>query len=246
MRYHSQDFLFSLRFSVEKTIFIALVGFLGSACLAKPSMHVRKLGSSSRFSDIAPNSMKAENVPTAYYVDGRIVEEKAQTSEGSPEARFRTAFKTSQAYQFSISVADEQDLEREWTLNVVTILKHKSNSGGYGYTKTASFKLKFHRTGANEGALRMIYLTPQRFGAPTDPEPQWIINGIATELLDGNGKVMRSWSNASFGMKFAEGLASFFRNRPRTMHSAPIQSGSFGLVALANENVAIEGIVGKD
>lgn len=228
-----------------KTTLTALVILSCGICLAKPSMHVRKLGSATKYAESAGASTVTGTVPATYYIDGKIVEEKSEETLAGTMTTFKASFKTSQAYQFSISIAEEKDLEQEWTLNVITILKHKSNSGGYAYTKTASFKLKFYHTGANEGSLRLVYMTPQYFGEPTDPTRPWVINGIAAELLDSDGKVMRAWSNASFGMKFASGLAPFFKNLPRTMHATPIPSGVFGLIALKNENVTIESLGDK-
>ena len=194
-----------------------------SLAMAKPTMHAKQLSSSAKYTE------KELYNTIIYHADGRT--EQFETAEVIGRIK---EFNSSQKYQISISVANDEDLKEDWYLNIITIVRSRAKNG-YGYSDKTSFKLNFSRSGANEGSLKLTYITPQ-----LNPADGWVVNGVAIELLDKDNNVMRTWSNSSFNLKFASGIDAFVKNLPRTVKPTPIQVREIGVIGKKSEFVTVE------
>ena len=140
--------------------------------------------------------------------------------------------KSKQTFRITISANSASDTNKWFTLNVMTITKNKDNRLGYGYSPTQSIKCLFTRSGAMDGSLKLIYVTPA-FGSVRDSSGNvistgWHINGIACELLDEQGKVISTWGNSTYSPRTRAGIAAFIANPPKTLKTKSMPGESNG------------------
>ena len=102
---------------------------------------------------------------------------------------------------------------------------------GYGYAEPQSIRCMFLRSGAMDGSLKLIYVTPS-FNSVRDTQGNvshgWGINGVACELLDENGKVISTWTNSTYGSRFKAGLEAFIAHPPLSLKQRTMQGDSDG------------------
>ena len=163
---------------------LAALAFIASRAFAKPLLNVMKISSSSE-TVLLPRSPSV-TTNSFGYVYTTIDSDEEVTVENAPS--WLKDVKSKQTFRITISANSAGDTNKWFTLNVMTITKNKDNRLGYGYSPTQSIKCLFTRSGAMDGSLKLIYVTPA-FGSVRDSSGNvistgWHINGIACELLD--------------------------------------------------------------
>lgn len=207
-----------------------------SSALALPTMNVKKLKSTAKYTGLARGS-----ITTSEFIGGICVGQSVDDSGWLKEVM------SAQVFEISIS-AKEVDIGKKLTLNILTIVKSRRSRGGYGYSKQSSFNIVFSRTGAMDGSLKLVFITPQfagerdKSGFGEDMSDGWVVNGIAVELVNAeDGKILRTWSNSSLANKFSGGFSKFFSNLPHSINSDAIYAEKeAGYVANVSKYITIE------
>ena len=195
--------------------------------LAKPVLHVLKISSSGDDAAFANTQVITTN---AYgYIEW--VDEKELKKNAPPKPSWLKELKTKQTFRITLSANAAGDTNKWFTLNIMTITKNKENRMGYGYAEPQSIRCMFLRSGAMDGSLKLIYVTPS-FNSVRDKlgnvSHGWGINGVACELLDENGKVISTWTNSTYGPRFKAGLAAFIAHPPLSLKQRTMQGDSDG------------------
>ena len=209
-----------------KACILVVIAFLATGTFAKPVLNVLKISSSSE-TVLIP---KTPSVTTNSYGYAVVGEEEEVTAENAPS--WLKEVKSKQTFRITISANSAGDTNKWFTLNVMTITKNKDNRLGYGYSPTQSIKCLFTRSGAMDGSLKLIYVTPA-FGSVRDSSGSvistgWYINGIACELLDEQGKVISTWGNSTYSPRTRGGIAAFLANPPKTLKTTSMPGESNG------------------
>ena len=146
-----------------KACLLAAVAFLATGTFAKPLLNVLKISSSAE-TTLLP---KGPSVTTNSFghVYTAIDSDEELTVENAPS--WLKEVKSKQTFRITISANSASDTNKWFTLNVMTITKNKDNRLGYGYSPTQSIKCLFTRSGAMDGSLKLIYVTPA-FGSVRD------------------------------------------------------------------------------
>lgn len=219
---------------------LAFAAFLASGTFAKPVLHVMKMSSSGDDSAFANTQVVTTN--SYGYIEELDVEELKKNAPPKPSWLKET--KSKQTFKITLSANNAGDTNKWFTLNIMTITKNKANRMGYGYAEPQSVRCKFLRSGAMDGALKLIYVTPS-FNSVRDKlgnvSTGWGINGVGCELLDEDGKVISTWSNSTYGQRFNSGLAAFIANPPRTLkHRTMIGDSDGGFLKYTSKYVIVE------
>ncbi len=228
---------------MDKIRFCILVfaASLSIGTFAKPVLHVMKLSSSATSSGFPDTQVV---VITNSYGYAEVVDEEEQKKNAPPTPSWLKEMKSKQTFRITLSANNAGDTNKWFTLNIMTITKNKENRMGYGYAEPQSIRCKFLRSGAMDGALKLIYVTPSFNSVRNtygDVSFGWGINGIACELLDENGKVISTWSNSTYGQRFKAGLATFIANPPRTLkHRTMIGDSDGGFLKYTSKYVIVE------
>ena len=206
---------------------LAFAASLTLGTLAKPVLHVLKISSSGDDAAFANTQVITTN---AYgYIEW--VDEKELKKNAPPKPSWLKELKTKQTFRITLSANTSDDTNKWFTLNVMTITKNKENRMGYGYAEPQSIRCMFLRSGAMDGSLKLIYVTPS-FNSVRDTQGNvshgWGINGVACELLDENGKVISTWTNSTYGPRFKAGLAAFIAHPPLSLKQRTMQGDSDG------------------
>ena len=207
---------------------LAALAFIASRAFAKPLLNVMKISSSSE-TVLLPRSPSV-TTNSFGYVYTTIDSDEEVTVENAPS--WLKDVKSKQTFRITISANSAGDTNKWFTLNVLTITKNKDNRLGYGYSPTQSIKCLFTRSGAMDGSLKLIYVTPA-FGSVRDSSGNvistgWHINGIACELLDEKGKVISTWGNSTYSQRTRSGITAFLANPPRTLKTKSMPGESNG------------------
>lgn len=211
-----------------KACLLAAVTFLAAGAFAKPVLNVLKISSSGETALIQKGpSVTTNSFGHVYSVVGS---DEELTVENAPS--WLKEVKSKQTFRITISANSAGDTNKWFTLNVMTITKNKDNRLGYGYSPTQSIKCLFTRSGAMDGSLKLIYVTPA-FNSVHDSAGKiistgWYINGIACELLDENGKVISTWGNSTYSPRTRDGISTFLANPPKTLKSKSMPGESNG------------------
>ena len=205
---------------------LAALAFMVTGAFAKPLLNVLKISSSSE-TVLLPRSPSVTTNSYGYAVVG---EEEDVTVENAPS--WLKDVKSKQTFRITISANAAGDTNKWFTLNVMTITKNKDNRLGYGHSPTQSIKCLFTRSGAMDGSLKLIYVTPA-FGSVRDSSGSvistgWYINGIACELLDEKGRVISTWGNSTYSPRTRGGIAAFLANPPKTLKTKSMPGESNG------------------
>ena len=207
---------------------LAALAFLATSAFAKPVLNVLKISSSSE-TVLLPSrpSVTTNSYGHVYTVVGS---DEELTVENAPS--WLKEVKSKQTFRITISANTAGDTNKWFTLNVLTITKNKDNRLGYGYSPTQSIKCLFTRSGAMDGSLKLIYVTPA-FGSVRDSSGNiistgWHINGIACELLDEKGKVISTWGNSTYSQRTRDGITAFLANPPKTLKTKSMPGESNG------------------
>ena len=209
-----------------KICVLAILAFLSTGTFAKPVLNVLKISSSTE-TVLLP---KTPSVTTNSYGYAVVGEEEELTVENAPS--WLKDVKSKQTFRITISANSSSDTNKWFTLNVMTITKNKNTRLGYGYSPTQSIKCLFTRSGAMDGSLKLIYVTPA-FSSVRDSSGNvistgWHINGIACELLDEKGKVISTWGNSTYSQRTQSGISAFLANPPKTLKSRSMPGDSDG------------------
>lgn len=211
----------------SRVCILAVAASLSLGTFAKPVLHVLKISSSGDDAAFANTQVITTN---AYgYIEW--VDEKELKKNAPPKPSWLKELKTKQTFRITLSANTSDDTNKWFTLNVMTITKNKENRKGYGYAEPQSIRCMFLRSGAMDGALKLVYVTPS-FNSVRDKlgnvSTGWGINGVACELLDDTGKVISTWTNSTYGPRFKAGLAAFIANPPQTLKQRTMQGDSDG------------------
>ncbi len=211
-----------------KACLLAVVAFLAAGTFAKPVLNVLKISSSGETALIQKGPTVTTN--SFGYVYSVVGSDEELTVENAPS--WLKEVKSKQTFRITISANSAGDTNKWFTLNVMTITKNKDNRLGYGYSPTQSIKCLFTRSGAMDGSLKLIYVTPA-FNSVRDSAGKiissgWHINGIACELLDEQGKVISTWGNSTYSPRTRGGIAAFLANPPRTLKTKSMPGESNG------------------
>ena len=206
---------------------LAFAASLALGTFAKPVLHVLKMSSSGDDSAFAHTQVVTTN---AYgYIEW--VDEAELKKNAPPKPSWLKELKTKQTFRITLSANTSDDTNKWFTLNVMTITKNKENRMGYGYAEPQSIRCMFLRSGAMDGSLKLIYVTPS-FNSVRDKlgnvSTGWGINGVACELLDESGNVISTWTNSTYGPRFKTGIATFIANPPQTLKQRTMQGDSDG------------------
>ena len=135
---------------------LAFAASLALGTLAKPVLHVLKISSSGDDAAFANTQVITTN---AYgYIEW--VDEKELKKNAPPKPSWLKELKTKQTFRITLSANTSDDTNKWFTLNVMTITKNKENRKGYGYAEPQSIRCMFLRSGAMDGALKLVYVTP--------------------------------------------------------------------------------------
>ena len=164
-----------------KACILTVVAFLATGTFAKPLLNVLKISSSAE-TTLLPNRPSV-TTNSFGHVYTAVDSDEELTVENAPS--WLKEVKSKQTFRITISANSAGDTNKWFTLNVMTITKNKDNRLGYGYSPTQSIKCLFTRSGAMDGSLKLIYVTPA-FGSVRDSSGNvistgWHINGIACE-----------------------------------------------------------------
>ncbi len=206
---------------------LAFAASLALGTFAKPVLHVLKMSSSGDDSAFAHTQVVTTN---AYgYIEW--VDEAELKKNAPPKPSWLKEIKSKQTFRITLSANAASDTNKWFTLNIMTITKNKENRMGYGYAEPQSIRCMFLRSGAMDGSLKLIYVTPS-FNSVRDTQGNvshgWGINGVACELLDENGKVISTWTNSTYGSRFKAGLAAFIAHPPLSLKQRTMQGDSDG------------------
>ena len=206
---------------------LAFAASLALGTFAKPVLHVLKMSSSGDDAAFANTQVITTN---AYgYIEW--VDEKELKKNAPPKPSWLKEIKSKQTFRITLSANAASDTNKWFTLNIMTITKNKENRMGYGYAEPQSIRCMFLRSGAMDGSLKLIYVTPS-FNSVRDTQGNvshgWGINGVACELLDENGKVISTWTNSTYGSRFKAGLAAFIAHPPLSLKQRTMQGDSDG------------------
>ena len=206
---------------------LAVAASLALGTFAKPVLHVLKMSASGDDSSFANTQV----VTTNSYGYAEVVDEEELKKSAPPKPAWLKETKSKQTFRITLSANAAGDTNKWFTLNIMTITKNKENRMGYGYAEPQSIRCMFLRSGAMDGSLRLIYVTPS-FNSVRDKlgnvSHGWGINGVACELLDENGKVISTWTNSTYGPRFKAGLAAFIAHPPLSLKQRTIQGDSDG------------------
>ena len=225
----------------RKAFLLTVMAFLATGTFAKPLLNVLKISSSAETSILPKGpSVTTNSFGYAYSVVGS---DEELTVENAPS--WLKEVKSKQTFRITISANASSDTNKWFTLNVMTITKNKDNRLGYGYSPTQSIKCLFTRSGAMDGSLKLIYVTPA-FGSVRDSSGRvlstgWHINGIACELLDDKGKVISTWGNSTYSPRTRGGITAFLADPPKTLKtkSMPGESNG-GFLKFKSEYVVVQ------
>ena len=211
----------------SRVCILAVAASLSLGTFAKPVLHVLKMSSSSERTSFADTQV----VTTNAYGYAEVVDEEELKKNTPTVPGWIKETKSKQTFRITLSANTAGDTNKWFTLNIMMITKNKENRMGYGYAEPQSIRCKFLRSGAMDGSLKLIYVTPS-FNSVRDKlgnvSTGWGINGIACELLDENGKVISTWSNSTYGQRFNSGLAAFIAHPPQTLKQRTMQGDSDG------------------
>ena len=211
-----------------RTSLLALVAFLAAGAFAKPVLNVLKISSSGETALIQKEPSVTTN--SFGHVYSLVGSDEELTLENAPS--WLKEVKSKQTFRITISANSAGDTNRWFTLNVMTVTKNKDNRLGYGHSPTQSIKCLFTRSGAMDGSLKLIYVTPAfnsvRDSAGNIISTGWHINGIACELLDEQGKVISTWGNSTYSPRTRGGIAAFLANPPKTLKTKSMPGESDG------------------
>jgi len=206
---------------------LAVAASLALGAFAKPVLHVLKMSSSSEGSAFANTQV----VTTNAYGYAEVVDEEELKKNAPSVPSWIKETKSKQTFRITLSANTAGDTNKWFTLNIMTITKNKENRMGYGYAEPQSIRCMFLRSGAMDGSLKLIYVTPS-FNSVRDKlgnvSHGWGINGVACELLDENGKVISTWTNSTYGPRFKAGLAAFIAHPPLSLKQRTMQGDSDG------------------
>ena len=211
-----------------KTCILAVIAFLATGTFAKPLLNVLKISSSTETSILPKGPSVTTNSFGHVYTE--VGSDEELTVENAPS--WLKDVKSKQTFRITISANSAGDTNKWFTLNVMTITKNKDNRLGYGHSPTQSIKCLFTRSGAMDGSLKLIYVTPA-FNSVRDSAGKiistgWHINGIACELLDEKGKVISTWGNSTYSQRTRGGITAFLANPPRTLKTKSMPGESNG------------------
>ena len=211
-----------------KACILTVVAFLATGTFAKPLLNVLKISSSAETTLLPKKPSVTTNSFGNVYTT--VDSDEELTVENAPS--WLKEVKSKQTFRITISANSAGDTNKWFTLNVMTITKNKDNRLGYGYSPTQSIKCLFTRSGAMDGSLKLIYVTPA-FGSVRDSlgnviSTGWHINGIACELLDEQGKVISTWGNSTYSPRTRAGIAAFLANPPKTLKTKSMPGESNG------------------
>ena len=206
---------------------LAFAASLALGTFAKPVLHVLKISASGDDSAFAHTQVVTTN---AYgYIEW--VDEAELKKNAPPKPSWLKEIKSKQTFRITLSANAASDTNKWFTLNIMTITKNKENRMGYGYAEPQSIRCMFLRSGAMDGSLKLIYVTPS-FNSVRDTQGNvshgWGINGVACELLDEDGKVISTWTNSTYGSRFKAGLAAFIAHPPLSLKQRTMQGDSDG------------------
>lgn len=211
----------------SRVCILAVAASLSLGAFAKPVLHVLKMSSSSERTSFADTQV----VTTNAYGYAEVVDEEELKKNAPTVPSWIKETKSKQTFRITLSANTAGDTNKWFTLNIMTITKNKENRMGYGYAEPQSIRCKFLRSGAMDGSLKLIYVTPS-FNSVRDKlgnvSTGWGINGIACELLDENGKVISTWSNSTYGQRFNSGLAAFIASPPLSLKQRTMQGDNDG------------------
>ena len=211
-----------------KACLLAVLALWATGTFAKPVLNVLKISSSGETALIQKGPSVTTN--SFGYVYSVVGSDEELTVENAPS--WLKEVKSKQTFRITISANSADDTNKWFTLNVMTITKNKDHRFGYGYSPTQSIKCLFTRSGAMDGSLKLIYVTPA-FNSIRDSTGKiistgWHINGIACELLDDKGKVISTWGNSTFSPRTRGGIAAFLADPPKTLKSKSMPGESNG------------------
>lgn len=220
---------------------LVLFAFLATGTFAKPVLNVLKVSSSGETSVLPKEQGGLTNSCGEVYT---VVGEEEPGAAAKVPGWLKEV-KSKQTYRITISANAAGDTNKWFTLNVMTITKNRDNRLGYGHSPTQSIKCRFTRSGAMDGALKLIYVTPAfnsvRDSAGNIISTGWNINGIACELLDEKGAVISTWGNSTYSPRTRGGIAAFLANPPRTLKTKSMPGESDGgFLKFKSEYVVVE------
>ena len=225
----------------RKAFLLTVMAFLATGTFAKPLLNVLKISSSAEASLLPKGPSVTTN--SFGYVYSVVGSDEEMTVGNAPS--WLKEVKSKQTFRITISANTAGDTNKWFTLNVMTITKNKDNRLGYGYSPTQSIKCLFTRSGAMDGSLKLIYVTPAlnsiRDSSGKIISTGWHINGIACELLDDKGKVISTWGNSTYSPRTRGGIAAFLADPPKTLKtkSMPGESNG-GFLKFKSEYVIVE------